>query len=468
MSQATHEFNSIFNAQNNTVQQESTTSAADSIHTLQEQAGSFIAALDWALWGGLLAFFVVLYILFRIVSANKYAVAYTLRKMRYALPFFSPLGKYAKDLSARKEGKAELPYGLWMLFSDFATFYRTFDKNEKDYDNWRAYLRKAGELGRKPMPWYIGIMILTLVLFEAILVAYILQSYVMPGGSKADYDFWAVVVGLIIAVVMMVLTHKTGGEMYYNTMVDKLRGIAKPEEVLERNTKVDWENNKDDDASPALQMFNRTHPNINERGVPQKKHLVTILTISLIVGMSIAAYVVRATTFLDELESKEDTSLVEMFNRSGGSEPGKGAMSFDQLIQENRDDAVQSGKQTRETAMDIMKEKNLILANETTFMVLSGMFFAIQFLSILFGRTYGFAGAESERVYHALRGFDNREKFAHYMEMKKRTIFSGVRDLQKQWYKKASRVAFGEEEQLLEASKHMSFLDYIQHEKEAS
>jgi len=472
MSSATKEFNSIFNNSGSISSVEASSSgevAAESIRALQAQASDFISALDWALWGGVLAAAAGLFLVFRIVSANKYAVALGFKKIRYSLPLFSPLYTYSRDLGRYKGRKFTVPHGLYMLFADFSTFYRTFNKGKEDYDNWRAYLRKVGELDRKPMPWYVGITILGLVLFEAILIAYVIQNYVMPGGTKADYDFWAVVVGVIIAIVMMILTHKSGTEMHYNAMVDKLRGIMVSGEKLEKNPLVDWENNKDDGQSAAQQMFNRLNPYTDSMGVPKKRYLIITMTASLILGMTVAAYVVRATTFLDELGStSHESSIAEMFNRDGIVEKGKGTVSFDELIQEDRADVIKSSKSARNDAMNIMKEKNLILANETTFMVLSGMFFAIQFLSIIFGRTYGFIGSESERVYHALRGFDNQERFVHYMEIKRREVQSSVRILQRKWYKKAEAKAFGEEVELLKESASVDFLEFVQNEIEAS
>lgn len=250
-------------------------------------------------------------------------------------------------------------------------------------------------------------------------------------------------------------------------MVDKLRGITEKGEVLSKNSRVDWENNNDDLDSPAQQMFNRLNPHTTNTGVPTKRYLIIALTISLIIGMTIAAYVVRASTFLDDFRSSaQEGSLVEMFDRSGGNAPGKGSMSFESLIQEDRGQSIAASRETRSDAINIMKEKNLILANETTFMVLSGMFFAIQFLSILFGRAYGFAGAESERVYRALRGFDNQERFVHYMEVKRREVQSSVRALQRKLFKKAEAKAFGDEVELLKKAHSVDFLDFVKAEIE--
>ena len=130
----------------------------------------------------------------------------------YSFPVIGKISKLSKDITSVDEKG-------WFssettLCSDFHRYYDRFDKDPEHYDRCKSYLSKADELGRKPFPLIMWIVVFALVILEALGFAYVLAGFTIPGASESLQQYGAFGIALIISIILVGFTHWTGHEVY--------------------------------------------------------------------------------------------------------------------------------------------------------------------------------------------------------------------------------------------------------------
>ncbi len=374
----------------------------------------------------------------------------------YNFPFIGKISRLAKDIEGFDENHKWF-YSEERLCRDYYNFYEKVDVDDESYDEAKDYLHAAGELGRKPTPTFIWVMIFVLVIVEAFGFAYVLAGFTIPGASEATQQKGAIGVAAMLAILLVWLTHLTGQELHKNTLIKKIRRWykndnggghnwrdLKPDEKL-----ITIDNTFDDKDSPNyIRMLNRL--DVNDRVTTT--YTKTILTLAFIIAVAIGATYIRHQVLVQEIASAHE-SAINIFNDDSGSPFGDADAGSDDDVgalfsDGGGDDAKEDlsalfGQDEKSETETKTAHKEANIEDETnqkggdaTFMILGLLFIFIQILGIFFGMHYDFAGRESAEAYRLLRGFSTKKAFHSYYERAKTHIARvAQRQLQKLQHK---------------------------------
>ena len=280
-------------------------------------------------------------------------------------------------------------------------FTRPYIKSQKDldrYDKAQSYLRKAHELGRRPMPIWLKSLLSVLVFTEAAVFAMVLSEFGLESVTPHQQPYYAALIGLVLAIVLMLSTHLAGAEWHQNDLIEKagdmgretLRGgNSQSVSALSTNTKISIaQDHLDDDAPIYLQMLNRLDTNYSLT----PKWAWTKGTLIFIAALMVLSFIVRLSV----------TDLVEP---AYASEPNSlAALSMDGMDDLFPDAPASTGPSDSWSATGKL----------STLIIFTMIFLGIQGISIYLARAYGFASLEGRRAYEVIRKFQTREEFINH------------------------------------------------------
>jgi len=405
----------------------------------------------------------------------------------YNFPVIGKLSRLAKDIEGFDENHKWF-YSEERLCRDYYNFYEKVDVNDESYDEAKDYLHAAGELGRKPTPTFIWVMIFVLVIVEAFGFAYVLAGFTIPGASEATQQKGAIGVAAMLAILLVWLTHLTGQELHKNTLIKKIRRWYKNDNAGGHNWRdlkpdeqlITIDNTFDDKDSPNyIRMLNRL--DVNDR--VQATYTKTILTIIFIAAVAIGATYIRHQVLVQEIASSHESAMnifnddASPFADAGGDDADVGALFGDAGADDAKEDlSVLFGEEAETkvesksaaTGASVEDETNQ-KGGDATFMILGLLFVFIQILGIFFGMHYDFAGRESKEAYECLRGFSTKKAFLSYYERAKTHIARiAQRQLQKLQHKmniiNDNMGTDAETTQLLRNNKDRTFKKYLEFE----
>ncbi len=358
----------------------------------------------------------------------------------YNFPVIGKIATLSKDIEGFDE-KHKWFYSEERLCRDYYNFYEKVDKDSESYDEAKEYLHAAGELGRKPTPTFIWIMIFVLVIVEAFGFAYVLAGFTIPGASEATQQKGAIGVAAMLAILLVWLTHMTGEELHKNTLIKKIRRWYKNDNAGGSNWRdlkpdehlISIDNTFEDKSSPNyIRMLNRIDVNDKVKTTYTK----TILTLIFILAVAIGATYIRHQVLTQEIASSHETAM-NIFNddaspfsgAENASDDDVGALFGDDAVADAKEDlselfgdaAAKAPASGSKNSTSIEDETNL-KGGDATFVILGLMFVFIQILGIFFGMHWGFAGRESREAYECLRGFPTKKAFLSYYDRAKTHI----------------------------------------------
>ncbi len=371
----------------------------------------------------------------------------------YNFPVIGKLSRLAKDIEGFDENHKWF-YSEERLCRDYYNFYEKVDVDDESYDEAKDYLHAAGELGRKPTPTFIWIMIFVLVIVEAFGFAYVLAGFTIPGASEATQQKGAIGVAAMLAILLVWLTHLTGQELHKNTLIKKIRRWYKNDNAGGHNWRdlkpdeklITIDNTFDDKDSPNyIRMLNRL--DVNDR--VQATYTKTILTIAFIIAVAVGATYIRHQVLVQEIASSHESAMnifnddASPFGDTAGDDADMGALFGDAGADDAKDDLSSLFGGEESTSPSTPSKNSASIEDETnqkggdaTFMILGLLFVFIQILGIFFGMHYDFAGRESKEAYTLLRGFSTKKAFLSYYERAKTHIARiAQRQLQKLQHK---------------------------------
>ena len=358
----------------------------------------------------------------------------------YNIPVIGKLSILARDIEGFDENHKWF-YSEERLCRDYYNFYEKVDVDDESYDEAKDYLHAAGELGRKPTPTFIWIMIFVLVIVEAFGFAYVLAGFTIPGASEATQQKGAIGVAAMLAILLVWLTHLTGQELHKNTLIKKIRRWYKNDNAGGSNWRdlkpdeklITIDNTFDDKDSPNyIRMLNRLDVNDKVKTTYTK----TILTLAFIIAVAVGATYIRHQVLVQEIASSHESAMnifnddASPFGESDANEDADvGALFGDSGSDDAKEDlsslfgdeSKASPAASTRTGTNIEDETNQ-KGGDATFMILGLLFVFIQILGIFFGMHYDFAGRESREAYDLLRGFSTKKAFHSYYERAKTHI----------------------------------------------
>lgn len=360
---------------------------------------------------------------------------------KYNFPIIGTIARLSKDIEGFDENHKWF-YSEERLCRDYYNFYEKVDKGSESFDEAKAYLHSVGELGRKPTPTFIWIMIFVLVIVEAFGFAYVLAGFTIPGASEATQEKGAVGVAAMLAILLVWLTHMTGQELHKNTLIKKIRRWYKNDNAGGSNWRdlkpdenlITIDNTFDDEKSPNyIRMLNRIDVNDKVKTTYTK----TMLTLLFIGVVAVGATYIRGQVLEQEIASSHEAAM-DIFNSDAspfgdldaGSDDDIGALFGDKETAGAEDDlASLFGDDAKEASAKPAAQNGESIEDSTnrkggwaTFIILGLMFVFIQILGIFFGMHWDFAGRESKEAYACLKGFSTKKAFLSYYEKVKTHI----------------------------------------------
>jgi flagellar basal body-associated protein FliL len=358
----------------------------------------------------------------------------------YNFPLIGKMSSLSKDIEGFDENHKWF-YSEERLCRDYYNFYEKVDKDSESFDEAKAYLHSAGELGRKPTPTFIWVMIFALVIVEAFGFAYVLAGFTIPGASEATQQKGAIGVAAMLAILLVWLTHMTGQELHKNTLIKKIRRWYKNDNAGGSNWRdlkpdenlITIDNTFDDEKSPNyIRMLNRLDANDKVKTT----YLKTILSLLFIFSVAFGATYIRHQVLKQEIASSHESAM-NIFNddaspfgaSDSASDDDVNALFGDATNDSAEDDlaslfggdAPASSTSKASTSTSIEDETNQ-KGGDATFIILGLLFIFIQILGIFFGMHYDFAGRESKEAHECLKGFSTKKSFLSYYEKAKTHI----------------------------------------------
>ena len=360
----------------------------------------------------------------------------------YNFPVIGKMSGLSRDIEGFDENHKWF-YSEERLCRDYYNFYEKVDKDSESFDEAKAYLHSVGELGRKPTPTFIWVMIFVLVVVEAFGFAYVLAGFTIPGASEATQQKGAVGVAAMLAILLVWLTHMTGQELHKNSLIKKIRRWYKNDNAGGTNWRdlrpdeemITIDNTFDDEKSPNyIRMLNRVDANDKVKTTYTK----TILTLIFIFVVAIGATYIRYQVLTQEIASSHESAM-NIFNDDSspfgdaGSDADAdiGALFGNGATEDAEDDlsalfgadeSKVSAPSSASTSGESIEDETNRKGGEATFIILALMFVFIQILGIFFGMHWDFAGRESKEAYACLKGFTTKKAFLLYYEKAKTHI----------------------------------------------
>lgn len=304
-------------------------------------------------------------------------------------------------------------------------YYREYKKHVKGPEAYIAaqdYLSKAGESGRKERPAWVLLLVVTLVLIEAMGFAYVLAGWMNMDASTNDRHLLTAGTAALLAIASAVLAEVAGHALHHNSLIARARHWWQGEEPSKRSRSlkslkpIELEKSFDDNERPDYeQLLTRiadAKPNVTG------KYTALVVCFAFIAFMAVGAFVVRSAT-LDSIETEMINSMKAESHTQSDSSIGS---PFDlpeesQVINDDAED------QSIQDKMDAIRAASL-----TTYVMLSVIYMAIQFISIWLASRYYFAGVHSKDAYRLTHEYATCEEMMAAMDQKRIAIASHADD----------------------------------------
>ncbi|XOB62353.1 hypothetical protein ACMC56_00750 [Campylobacterota bacterium DY0563] len=266
--------------------------------------------------------------------------------------------------------------------------------NKELFEKSKNYLEKVEEYKRKSMPLFILIILIFAVVIEAMGFAYIFSDYILSDASNSDLRIAGVLGAILIASILVPLTHITGEQIYYNKKIDTLESyfFGKKNVEFDSIPHLRIENTNEDDNlnSRASSIYSRIEPEIKKGKFVRKKYL-PLFTAIIIIVIAVGAYKVREETYLtkEKRAAQNYEKHTATFNKNTENLP-----AFLTDTAEDNADVQNRG------IIESKRRSNLI-----TYVILMFMFLGIQVIGIFSGMNWGFIGKDSKKAYFNMKNY---------------------------------------------------------------
>ena len=297
-----------------------------------------------------------------------------LTDLLYRIPLVGKLARFSNDFAEQVPGgwrNVELT-----LCRDYAR--HATSMSQDDFENHIEYLRKAHDLGRRPMPGWALALIVFLVAFEGLAFAYILGSWISIDSSENERILFMLAIVAVLAIVLVFVTHTAGHQIYRTKLLKACFRAWKEKrgkQFYTRAVSLSEDQSVDDDEPMNVQCANRVVARYNDFG----SYVWVWVALMFIAVIAVGATMLRLST----LETSNDAELLaNVFGDLGGAVSAP----------------PQTGQPDRTAAF-------------VSFSILAVIFVVTQFVAIYFGFKYGFAGRESSDAYRETGGHSNYRSY---------------------------------------------------------
>jgi hypothetical protein len=332
------------------------------------------------------------------------------------LPLIGVISRLCKDTTHGKDGWMRSEEKLCSKYKPFIILL-----SESRFNQRIEYMRKAGDLGRSPMPFWVLALLVILVIAEGLGFSYLIATWMARDGSPNTHMVFTFAIVLVICVIMVAVTH-AAGQQYYRTSL--LRACFKRykdkdgQQYSSRPIALKDDQHSDDAEPDYIQCVNRVAKHSRDNGSYAA------------VGLALVAIAVIAvlSTFMRwqslESELNRDSSLQSQ--SSAGNPFANGGLPLPEAVtspQKEADDKARTDIRSSTEAEGL-----------AAFLLLAFIFVITQIVSMGAGYKFGFAGKETlrkgEGAYKDTAGFPTYDAYWANTEPVIDLINSRVKDLQ--------------------------------------
>jgi hypothetical protein len=337
----------------------------------------------------------------------------------YRFPLIGKLARFSGDHTEHVSGSwLNVELNLCRDYSRHANSMR-----QSDFGNHVEYLRKAHDLGRRPMPILGFALITILVIFEGLAFAYILGSWISVDSTANERIWFMLATVSVLAVLLVSLTHAAGRQLHRTKVLQACFRAWKESHGKRFFTRVVSlaDDQKIDDSEPTnVQCANRVAAHERDFG----SYILVWLAILFIAVIAVGATTLRLST----LETSGDAALLaNLFGEFGASDAQSAG----------------AGQPDRTAAF-------------VSFGILGVIFVVTQFVAISFGYKYGFAGRESAHAYDELGGHTNYRSYWRGIQHRMNIANLRLKTLQRLLEQRSGPIDW-----------HKNFFDFVREERAA-
>lgn len=361
----------------------------------------------------------------------------------YSLPLIGRIARISKD-TTRDAGNNAWTNSEKGLCADYARFINL--PTRAQFDKSILYLKKAGDIGRSPVPISIAILLVVLVALEGMGFSYMLGSVMAMEASESMRQIIMIGMLLVLCLILPGSVHMAGHQLHrsnlLNNCTDELKHPGQPVIVYTGHVGLDSDQHCDDLNPLPLQCKHRVE---GVAGAGKPAYWWGLWAIVLILGIAIGSTVMRVE-HLKSATSKESGNLMQSVTSADVGNP------------------FATGLPNEVTQVQSEADKKAVneVAEATTgegyagFAVLALIFVATQIIGVGAGYRYGFAGSESKEAYKDTHGFSTYDALLRYIDPIKQVARVSLQRLQQ---KMAGQYSAG-----LNLHLHKIFDDYLAEE----
>lgn len=310
----------------------------------------------------------------------------------YSLPIIGKLKRLSSD-NTRSSRDQSWTNAERTLCHHYKQFIHPITASE--FDKRLIYLSKAHDLGRTPLPGWLILLLLLLLIAEGLGFSLTLSTWAARDGSTNMQEIVGIAIVLVLCVILLFCTHSAGYQLYRTSLVRRCekewRDDGQPGEFTSA-IRLNEDQSKDDKQPTYTQCINRVGVGGNYLGLGG-----VIILILLIAGLSTW---MRMKHLEGEL-TQETAQIVNPYLSSGGLlVPG----DVSKPQQEADDKAIQDSTKTTNSE------------GLAAFIMLALIFVATQAVAISAGYRWGFAGKESGKAYEATQGFSTYDDYQRFCD----------------------------------------------------
>lgn len=278
------------------------------------------------------------------------------------------------------------------LGGDFKKFVPAMDRVE--FENSKNYLKKAGDLGRTPLPFWLIAVIAILIIAEGLGFSYLLGTFIAPEGTADTYTLLMVALVLVLCVVLGMITHAAGHQLYRTRLIN---GARRDWQEIRSNNERPFKTHEvslhqdqvlDDAESSCTQLVNR----VGDRG-QYTMVIIAVLTIVII------------AFFSTHMRMKGHEKA--MADQTMGKPAAVSAAPSNPFA--DKADGLPAAVTASNDKANATAEKEVANADKdeamSAFIILAVIFVITQIVAIYAGFKWGFGGKESGAAFSRTRGF---------------------------------------------------------------
>lgn len=387
-----------------------------------------------------------------IIASKWEQVKWWWHNTSYSVPFIGKIARLSRD-TRRDASNNNWFKSEKTLCDDYNKFLRV--QSEYDFMENITYLNLAGDNGRTPTPFLIWILTFSLVIVEALGFSYVLAGFTLPGASENLQELGALGIAFLISVILVVLTHATGRELYVSGKIREAKADSE-EDVLVGQISTQ--------AVPlaAPQSIDEGHPlyaRLTNRVGRNPRNIMGFVAIFFVLIVAVGATFVRGQVLEKQIQEQitgktTNSPETKITINQDGLNFSSSSKSFNLPLADSQENKNADKKAAIDEA-SIDRQ-----GGWGTFIVLAFVFIFLQIIGVYFGFNWGFAGKEGSKAYAATGGYSRYDDVLQRYDEISDVAQSKLSDLQQ---KITKRSAMGSN---VGSSSKLTFKSYMQIRRE--